>query len=59
MAENELDPARSTQQFRAFTEQNRPEPAAPSGLPMGMIAAAAAVAGVVAVAIAALVIFMG
>lgn len=59
MAENELDPARSTQQFRAFTEQNRPEPATPTGLPVGLIASVAAVATVVAVAVVALIVVMG
>ncbi|MCD0452539.1 hypothetical protein LO762_25625 [Actinocorallia sp. API 0066] len=58
MAENELDPARSTQQFRAFTEQNRPEPATPPGIPLGTIGAVAAVGALIAIAVLALVLVM-
>ncbi|MEO3786239.1 hypothetical protein ABGB12_23165 [Actinocorallia sp. B10E7] len=57
MAENESDPARDTQQFRLFAQQqSQPEQVPPGGLPIGLIVGVAAIVVLVAVAVVALMI---
>lgn len=59
MADNELDPAKSTQQFRAFAQgQSQPEQVPSGGLPIGLIIGAVAVLAVVALAAFAVVAFL-
>jgi hypothetical protein len=55
MTDNEPDPARSTQQFRAFAQgQSQPEQVPSGGLPIGLIIGIVAVVIVVAIAVVAL-----
>jgi hypothetical protein len=51
MSKNEMDPAASTQQFRAFAQSSQPEPSGPR-VPVGMIVLIAVVVAVVAAVIA-------
>ncbi|GAA3212474.1 hypothetical protein [Actinocorallia longicatena] len=54
MTDNEPDPARSTQQFRAFQQQqSQPEQVPSGGFPTGLVIGVAAVAVLVIIAVAA------
>jgi hypothetical protein len=55
MTDNELDPARSTQQFRAFkATEPTPDQVPSGGLPMGLILGVAAVVVIIAIAVIAI-----